>query len=474
VIVILLLVLLVGGYYGLQVLFDENNGGLQASGTIEAVEVSISPEMAGKVIEVLTNEGNTVNVDDPLLRLDDSLLAAQREVAASQLDSALAGVQSAQSALNTAEYQYQMTLESAREQDKSTRLEDWFTEDPYRFEQPEWYFSRDEQIYAAQAKVDETFQALEDAQANLAEVTQSLGAAHFLEAENRILDARYEYLIAKDVNDRAQNSVTDDVPVGKYNRTHCGTRQGYFVINATITNMLYPCTGDEYLSESSQVLFDKAKEELDNAQNAYDELLSTEGADQVLQARAQVAVAQERYYTALDYLRILQKGDQSTGVAAAEGAKNQAQAAVDQAQKAVEQAQANLDLLETQIAKLTIYAPTAGTVLTRNVEPGEFVQPGATVFKLANLENLTITVYVPEDRYGEISLGQQADVNVDSFPGETFTAQVSYIADTAEYTPRNVQTVEGRSATVYAIKLKVDDPSGKLKPGMPADVKFSE
>jgi HlyD family secretion protein len=238
--------------------------------------------------------------------------------------------------------------------------------------------------------------------------------------------------------------------------------------------MLYPCTGDEYLSESSQVLFDKAKEELDNAQNAYDELLSTEGADQVLQARAQVAVAQERYYTALDYLRILQKGDQSTGVAAAEGAKNQAQAAVDQAQKAVEQAQANLDLLETQIAKLTIYAPTAGTVLTRNVEPGEFVQPGATVFKLANLENLTITVYVPEDRYGEISLGQQADVNVDSFPGETFTAQVSYIADTAEYTPRNVQTVEGRSATVYAIKLKVDDPSGKLKPGMPADVKFSE
>jgi multidrug resistance efflux pump len=59
------------------------------------------------------------------------------------------------------------------------------------------------------------------------------------------------------------------------------------------------------------------------------------------------------------------------------------------------------------------------------------------------LENLTITVYVPEDRYGEISLGQQAEVNVDSFPGETFQAQVTYIADTAEYTPRNVQTVEG-------------------------------
>ena len=85
-----------------------------------------------------------------------------------------------------------------------------------------------------------------------------------------------------------------------------------------------------------------------------------------------------------------------------------------------------------------------------------------------------ITVYVPEDRYGEISLGQQAEISVDSFPDETFFATVVYIANSAEYTPRNVQTVEGRSSTVYAVKLKVDDPEGKLKPGMPADVNFRE
>jgi HlyD family secretion protein len=63
---------------------------------------------------------------------------------------------------------------------------------------------------------------------------------------------------------------------------------------------------------------------------------------------------------------------------------------------------------------------------------------------------------------------------VDSFPGKGFSAQVINIADTAEYTPRNVQTVEGRSATVYAVKLKVSDPEGHLKPGMPADVIFSK
>jgi hypothetical protein len=63
-------------------------------------------------------------------------------------------------------------------------------------------------------------------------------------------------------------------------------------------------------------------------------------------------------------------------------------------------------------------------------------------------------------------------MTVDSFPDETFSASIVYISDQAEFTPRNVQTVEGRSSTVYAIKLQVQDPNGKLKPGMPADVVF--
>jgi len=472
VIILVLLLIAAGIYYGVRALNGDGNGQLSASGTIESVVVNVSPEMAGKVKEVLVIEGQFVKTGDALLSLDDSLLAAQKAVASSQLDSAIAGVQTAQNALNTATYQYQIALEAALEQDKNTRLQDWFTKDPNRFEQPEWYFTRDEQILAAQAKAEEALQALEDTQANLTKVTQSLDTADFIEAENRILDARYEYLITKDVNDRAQNSVTDDVPVGKYNRTHCGTRQGYFVINAQITNMLYPCTGDEYLSESSQVLFDNAKEELDSAQDAYDDLLTTEAANRVLQARADVAVAQERYYSALDYLRSLRKGDQSISVAAAQGAMEQAQAAVDQAQKAVEQAQANLDLLDTQFSKLNVYAPMDGVILVRNVEPGEFVQPGATALSLADLSNLTITVYVPEDRYGQISIGQQAEVSVDSFPNTTFKAEITYIADQAEFTPRNVQTVEGRSSTLYAVKLKVTDAEGKLKIGMPADVVF--
>ena len=85
---------------------------------------------------------------------------------------------------------------------------------------------------------------------------------------------------------------------------------------------------------------------------------------------------------------------------------------------------------------------------------------------------MKITVYLPEDRYGEVSLSDVADVYVDSFPGEVFKASVTRIADKAEFTPRNVQTEEGRKTTFFAIDLSLDDPDNRLKPGMPADVVF--
>ncbi|CAG1012321.1 hypothetical protein ANAEL_04392 [Anaerolineales bacterium] len=471
-IIVVLLLVAVSIYFIVTQVISNKKGALTASGTIEATQVNVAPEMAGKVTEVLADEGQAVSVDAPLLQLDPSLLAAQRAVAVAGLESARAGAKTAQNALFTAQSQYQIALEAALAQDKKTRIQDWFSKDPNRFEQPDWYFSRTEQLQAAQDQVDIAFKALEEARSNLENVNTSVEKSEFLKAEKRLLDARLAYQLAKDVNNLAQNSADANAPVGRYNSTHCGTNEGYRVDNKKLTNFVYGCRGDDNLTDAGESLFDAAEQELDDAQNAYDELLDTQAAEDVLQLRAEVSVAQERYYAALDYLRKFQTGEESVAVTAAEGVLSQAQAAADQAQTAVEQAQANLDLIDTQIAKLTIPSPMNGVVLTRNVEVGEFVQPGATAFVLGELNNLTITVYVPENRTGEVSLGQQAELTVDSFPNLTFTAEVIQIADKAEFTPRNVQTVEGRSSTVYAIKLKVNDPDGKLKIGMPADVVF--
>lgn len=121
-----------------------------------------------------------------------------------------------------------------------------------------------------------------------------------------------------------------------------------------------------------------------------------------------------------------------------------------------------------------VRSPIDGVLLDRLVEPGEIVTPGGAVVTVADLTTLTLTVYVPEDRFGQVMLGQSYLVSVDSFPGISFSGNVTHISDQAEFTPRNVQTVQGRKNTVYAVRLTLDNPDLALKPGMPADVNLEQ
>ena len=423
VIAIVVIAVIAALYFGLANLNTDGNGELTASGSIEATIVNISPELAGKVIGVDVEEGALVNADAPLLHLDPSLLTAQRAVAASQLDSANAALASAQT-------KFDQTLQSALSAQDAQRAKDLRISAPDEFNQPLWFIDQSDQITSAQTEVDASKVALDEAVANLEKVISDLGNAQYLDAEKRLSEARAAFLIADKVKVQAENAV------------EAGAVQ-----------------------DAAYDYYNDVLDELERAQDDFNALTNTEAEDDIKYARGQVVIAQQRYDAAYTRLLSLQTGTDSPAVISAKNA-------LDQAHAAVEQAQANLDLLDAQIAKLDIYAVMDGVILSRNVEPGEFVQPGAVALTMADLTNLTITVYVPEDRYGQISLGQTAEVRVDSFPGLTFTATVVHIADQAEFTPRNVQTLEGRSSTFYAINLQVSDPDGKLKIGMPADVVF--
>jgi membrane fusion protein YbhG len=470
--IIMIVVFLVAAlYFGFRVFSNRDDGKLRASGTIEAVEVNVSPETAGKVKEALVEEGQPVKIGDPVLRLDESLLTAQRRVAQSGVDSAHNALLTSQGAYNLAQAQYDAAVTAARAQQGAARLTDWLSRTPGQFNQPLWYFSQDEQITAAQVEVDASQQALEKAQADLDQVVKSLNNADFVTAETRLADTRISYLVAKSVHDHAQ-ATGGKVSPDDISLPELPALAPSYKIRIRIAKGLSSNSGD--VIASAQDSLDAAQTELQDAQQAYDALLNTDAADRVLKARAAVSVARERHEVALDNLSRLQTGEYSSQVKIASLSLEQAKNGLQQAQSAVNQAEANLTLLDTQLEKLTVSAPIDGVILTRNVEPGEFVQPGAAAITMADLAELTITVYVPEDRYGEISLGQEATVTVDSFPNETFTAKITFIADQAEFTPRNVQTVQGRSATVYAVKLKVSDPDGKLKLGMPADVVFTK
>ena len=443
---------------------------LQASGLVEATEVAIAPEMSGQVAEVYVSEGDAVAAGDHLLRIEDELLSAQRQAAAASLATARSASQAAEAAYASAQTQYQLALQSARAEAGLNRIQDWIGKRPDYFDQPKWYFTRAEQIQAAQAVIDQAQTDLEAAQANLEVTIKDLQVADFLEAEERLMNARINYLVTKDVYERAKLSGRDinpddlgypDIPLNF---------QGTYRDRIAIAERL---SDDPNLVNAAQRLHDRAKVELRDAQNAYNALLTTAAATRVLDARAEVGVAQEQVESACDYLDSLRVGEDSLSVVAASDAVEGAKAGVAQAQAVVQEAELQLELMDLQIEKLTVNAPVDGVVLTRSVQPGEVVQAGIPVLTVARLETLTVTVYISEDRYGEVSLGEAATLQVDSFPGESFAATVTRIADQAEYTPRNVQTKEERQTTVYAVELSVGNQDGRLKPGMPVDVTFS-
>ena len=121
--------------------------------------------------------------------------------------------------------------------------------------------------------------------------------------------------------------------------------------------------------------------------------------------------------------------------------------------------------------RLTLTAPVGGIVVERLVHVGELASPGASLFTLANLDEVTLTVYVPETDLGQVWLGQTVEVTVDAY-GDVFTGQVSHIASQAEFTPKNVQTQEERVHMVFAVKIQLGNADHRLKPGMPADATF--
>ena len=139
------------------------------------------------------------------------------------------------------------------------------------------------------------------------------------------------------------------------------------------------------------------------------------------------------------------------------------------AQAQVRQAEAAVRMVDAQIAQLTLTAPMDGIVTSRSAQVGETATAGSPLLTIANLDDVTLVIYVPENRVGQVRLGQDVEVQVDSFPSQVFVGHVTNIAGEAEFTPRNVQTQEERVNLVFAVKVSISNADQKLKPGMPAD-----
>ena len=175
-------------------------------------------------------------------------------------------------------------------------------------------------------------------------------------------------------------------------------------------------------------------------------------------ARTSWEVAQGRTREAKERLDMLGKGFRAEQV--------------DQARARLQEAEEALALARTRLGYATLLAPMDGVVLDENVEPGEFVAAGTPVVTIGALDPVWLRAYIGETDLGRVRLGQSARVVTDSYPGKAYRGTVTFIAQDAEYTPKNVQTEKERVKLVYRIKITLPNPDQELKPGMPADAEL--
>jgi HlyD family secretion protein len=441
--IIVTALLVVGVGYWLYTTQVKSDGGvLTASGTVEATEVQIAPEASGKVVEIKVEEGQPFNAGDLLFRMDDTMLQAQRKQAAAALQAAKDNLEASQSAIDAAKAAFGVAQANA----ESTKAN-------------------------AQAQLIPAQQTLDDLNKN-AGVARAAADQALAAATRSAREAQYQvdnFTIPSD-----QEGLT--------------TAEALKLLKERLDVARTAFEPYRY-EDSNNTTRKDLKKALDNAQSSYDAAVRRMELETALaQANAKLEKANRDYDAVKDGPKAEDISAAEARIAAIQASTKQADAAViqaetgisqaedrlQQAKSSVDQAQAALEMIDVQIQKLSVYALTNGVLLARGIEPGEIVQAGAPVMTAGLLDNVNLTVYIPEDRYGEVKVGQQAKVLVDSFPGRVFTATVNRISDKAEFTPRNVQTVEGRKTTVFAVLLNIANPDMALKLGMPADVTFEQ
>ena len=129
-------------------------------------------------------------------------------------------------------------------------------------------------------------------------------------------------------------------------------------------------------------------------------------------------------------------------------------------------------LVDSQLADTEIVSPIDGVVLVKSAEPGETVAAGGTIVTLGDMDHPWLRGYVNETQLGRLKLGAKVRVTTDSYPGKNYEGRVSFISSEAEFTPKQIQTLEERVKLVYRIKVELPNPARELKLNMPADAEI--
>jgi HlyD family secretion protein len=191
-----------------------------------------------------------------------------------------------------------------------------------------------------------------------------------------------------------------------------------------------------------------------------DESLARKEYDRTSTLRSQGTAAQQQYDKAENHLR---QSELSVKLAKATLGSRRAEVA---------RLESQIDLLLDRLGKCRPASPLTGLVTGKYTEAGELLSPGRPIVEVARTDSMWVKVYVPAHNLTGIRIGDEAGVDPEDGRHEPLSGRVIWVAQEAEFTPKNVQTEKARADLVYAVKVSVKNPGGELKIGMPVMVRF--
>jgi multidrug resistance efflux pump len=527
---ILLIVALTGGGWWWTQRANSANAtvSLSGSGTIEAEDVLITAEINGRVRELFAQEGQEVAAGAVLAKLDTALLEAQLaqaqaavEIAAANLALLKAGAREeeliqaqaqldrAQAARDGAASAYENTLqilENPQELDAMVAQAKANRDAAQRNLEQLRAGSRPEDITASEAAVAQSRSNLQ-AQRDQLSLAKTKADAQIEQAAQALIQAQARYAEAASnwqyVQDTGADPRQPEKPGAQGqmvdNEVEHAQREQYYAAFVQAEATLRQA---EQAVEQAQVQAQTARQaELTGIQAAEQQVTTTTAMLTKAQngpTKEQLATAETALANAQQALNIavatrqnplqlkstaeaaraqLATADAQLAEAQArfEQVKNGARAEQIQAAEAqLAQAKATANQAQVQIDKAMLKAPRDGIVLSRPIHEGEHAAPGTPLMTIGSLDTVRLTIYIGETDIGRVRQGQKVDVTVDSFPGRIFTGTVTFISQEAQYTPRNVQTQEERTTTVFPVRVELPNADHALKPGMPADAVIVE
>lgn len=156
---------------------------------------------------------------------------------------------------------------------------------------------------------------------------------------------------------------------------------------------------------------------------------------------------------------------------AARAGQQVSRSAFGEAQAAITETDAQISRLQAALAETTVHAPVAGRVEYRVVEVGTVLPAGGRVATMLNPDDIYFTIFVPGPQAGKLSIGADARIVLDAFPGDPIPARVGYVSSDAQFTPKYVETESERAKLMYRVKLQLPLTvarrlAPKLKAGM--------